>query len=142
MLRDHGGEIVLIVSHSNTIAPLIDELHGSKRLTPFAPDEFNGVYIVTSPWYGKVKTLSLRYREPPRHPRSRTTRPPTSASSGSQSSRDATVDTSIKGFDAIVPSAVSGGYGRPCCRQRSAISGYDHSNSVRSRSAGASREAS
>ena len=32
VLDEHSGEIVLIVSHSNTIAPLIDELHGSKRL--------------------------------------------------------------------------------------------------------------
>ena len=65
VLRDHNGEIVLIVSHSNTIAPLIDELHGSKKLTPFASDEFNRVYIVTIPWYGKVKTLRLHYQEPP-----------------------------------------------------------------------------
>jgi broad specificity phosphatase PhoE len=63
--RDHNGEIVLIVSHSNTIAPLIDELHGSKNLAPFGPEEFNRVYIVTIPWYGKVKTLFLRYPEPP-----------------------------------------------------------------------------
>src|SRR5688500_10722907 len=34
VLRDHNGEIVLIVSHSNTIAPLIDELHGKKGLEP------------------------------------------------------------------------------------------------------------
>jgi broad specificity phosphatase PhoE len=63
--RHHNGEIVLVVSHSNTIAPLIDELHGSKNLAPFGPDEFNRVYIVTIPWYGKVKTLFLRYPEPP-----------------------------------------------------------------------------
>jgi broad specificity phosphatase PhoE len=63
--RDHNGEIVLIVSHSNTIGPLIDELHGSKNLAPFGPEEFNRVYIVTIPWYGKVKTLFLRYPEPP-----------------------------------------------------------------------------
>jgi broad specificity phosphatase PhoE len=65
VLRDHGGEIVLIVSHSDTIAPLIDELHGSKRLPPFGPDDFNEVYIVTIPWYGKVKTLRLHYGELP-----------------------------------------------------------------------------
>ena len=35
VLDDHDGDIVLIVSHSDTIAPLIDELHGSKRLPPF-----------------------------------------------------------------------------------------------------------
>ncbi len=62
--RDHGGEIVLIVSHSNTIAPLIDELHGSKRLQPFTPNEYDRIYIVTIPGYGKVKTLELPYGEP------------------------------------------------------------------------------
>jgi broad specificity phosphatase PhoE len=65
VLRDHNEEIVLIVSHSNTIAPLIDELHGSKRLPPFGADEFDEVYIVTKPWWGKVKTLRLHYPEPP-----------------------------------------------------------------------------
>lgn len=63
--RDHGGEIVLVVSDADTIAPLIDELHGSKRLPPFGPEEHDEVYIVTIPWYGKVKTLRLRYSEPP-----------------------------------------------------------------------------
>ena len=66
MKRHHGGEIVLIVSHSNTIQPLVDELHGSKNLKPFAPDEFNRLYIVTIPRpLGKVKTLELTYPEPP-----------------------------------------------------------------------------
>jgi len=64
VLDDHGGEIVLIVSHSNTIPALIDELHGSKNLRPFGEDDYSRVYIVTRPWYGKVKTLELRYEEP------------------------------------------------------------------------------
>jgi broad specificity phosphatase PhoE len=63
--RDHKGDIVLIVSHSDAIAPLIDELHGSKRLPPFGPDDFDELYIVTIPWYGKVKTLRFHYGEPP-----------------------------------------------------------------------------
>src|SRR5688572_7941890 len=65
-VRRHNSEqIVLIVSHSNTIQPLIDELHGSKNLKPFAPDEFNRLYIVTIPRpLGKVKTLELTYPEP------------------------------------------------------------------------------
>ena len=65
VLDEHSGEIVLIVSHSNTIPVLIDELHGSKNLRPFAEDDFNRVYIVTRPMYGKVKTLELFYEEPP-----------------------------------------------------------------------------
>lgn len=68
VLDEHGGDIVLIVSHSDTIAPLIDELHGSKRLPPFGENDFDEVYIVTIPWYGKVKTLRLRYGEPPAEP--------------------------------------------------------------------------
>jgi broad specificity phosphatase PhoE len=64
--RNHGGQIVLIVSHSNTIQPLIDELHGSKNLKPFAADEYNRLYIVTIPRpVGKVKTLQFFYDEPP-----------------------------------------------------------------------------
>jgi len=65
VLDDHSGEIVLIVSHSNTIPALIDELHGSKNLRPFAENEYNRIYIVTRTMYGKVKTLELFYGEPP-----------------------------------------------------------------------------
>jgi hypothetical protein len=54
---------VLVVSHSNLIAPLIDELHGSKRLPPIEHDDYDEVYIVTTPWYGKVKTLRLHYAQ-------------------------------------------------------------------------------
>jgi broad specificity phosphatase PhoE len=68
VLREHSGDIVLVVTHSNTIAPLIDELHGnaSQRMKPIAPDEYDRYYIVTIPRpLGKVKTLELRYDSPP-----------------------------------------------------------------------------
>lgn len=65
VLRRHKGDIVLIVSHGDAIAPLIDELHGSKRLPPFGPNDFGELYIVTIPWYGKVKTLRLHYGDAP-----------------------------------------------------------------------------
>jgi len=65
VLDDHNGDIVLIVSHSNTIAPLIDELHGSKRLAPFSEGDFDRFYIVTVPAYGRVKTLEPHYPGPP-----------------------------------------------------------------------------
>lgn len=63
--RDRNGEIVLVVSYADTIAPLIDELHGSKKLPPITDDDYSEVYIVTVPNYGRVKTLRLRYPEPP-----------------------------------------------------------------------------
>jgi phosphohistidine phosphatase SixA len=66
VLAEHAGDIVLIVSHSDTIAPVIDELHGSKNLPPFGPDDYGDLYIVTIPRpLGKVKTYRLHYGEPP-----------------------------------------------------------------------------
>ncbi|MGD2166800.1 MAG: phosphoglycerate mutase family protein [Gammaproteobacteria bacterium] len=61
VLRNHKGEIVLVVTHSDAIAPLIEELHGSKNVPEIAADEYDNFYIVTIPNYGKVKTLRLHY---------------------------------------------------------------------------------
>ncbi|HMB73329.1 MAG TPA: phosphoglycerate mutase family protein [Gammaproteobacteria bacterium] len=61
VLSRHKGEIVLVVTHSDAIAPLIEELHGSKNVPEIATDEFDNFYIVTIPWFGKVKTLRLHY---------------------------------------------------------------------------------
>jgi broad specificity phosphatase PhoE len=57
----HRGEIILIVSHSNLIGPLVAELHGHQSVPEIAEDEFDNFYIVTVPLYGKVKTLRLHY---------------------------------------------------------------------------------
>lgn len=64
ILREHKGQIVLIVTHSDAIGPLIDELHGKKGLPAIEPDEYDNMYIVTIPWFGKVKTLRLPYGIP------------------------------------------------------------------------------
>jgi broad specificity phosphatase PhoE len=61
VLREHKGDIVLVVTHSDAIAPLVEELHGSKNVPAIAPDEYDNVYIVTIPHFGKVKTLRVRY---------------------------------------------------------------------------------
>jgi len=69
VLSEHKGRIVLVVSHSNTIAPLVEELHGSKNLPDIQSDEYDNLYIVSVPWFAKVKTLRLRYAlgwQPPR----------------------------------------------------------------------------
>jgi broad specificity phosphatase PhoE len=71
VLHKHQGEIVLVVSHSNLIAPLVEELHGSKNLPELGHDDFGELYIVTVPWWGKVKTLRLPYAigwQPPYEP--------------------------------------------------------------------------
>ncbi|MEM7611346.1 MAG: histidine phosphatase family protein [Pseudomonadota bacterium] len=64
IVRRHKGKIVLIVGHSNTIAPMIEELGGSKKLPEIVDGEYDNMYIVTIPWFGKVKTLRLRYGVP------------------------------------------------------------------------------
>ncbi len=61
VLKDHKGDIVLIVTDANAIAPLVEELHGSKNIPEIGPAEYDNVYIVSSPWFGKVKTLRVRY---------------------------------------------------------------------------------
>ena len=61
VLSEHKGEIVLVVTHGDIIAPLVEELHGSKNLPPIQTDEYGNLYIVTIPWFGKVKTLRLHY---------------------------------------------------------------------------------
>jgi hypothetical protein len=55
---------VLVVTHTEPLPVLIRELHGSKKVPPMAADEHDNIYIVSIPWYGKVKTLRLRYGAP------------------------------------------------------------------------------
>jgi hypothetical protein len=64
LLRDRRGKITLIVIDADAIAPMIDELHGSKRLPAFGPADFGEIYFVTVPYYGKVKTYRLHYGDP------------------------------------------------------------------------------
>jgi broad specificity phosphatase PhoE len=64
ILKDYKGKIVLVITHPEQLDLLIRELHGSKKLPPMAADEFDNLYIVSIPWYGKVKTLRLKYGAP------------------------------------------------------------------------------
>jgi 2,3-bisphosphoglycerate-dependent phosphoglycerate mutase len=59
--RRHKGKIILIVTQADAIAPLVEELHGSKKIPEIEPEEYDNVYIVSIPWFGKVKTLRVRY---------------------------------------------------------------------------------
>ena len=61
ILTDYKGRIVLVVTEPERVAPLVAELHGHQSVPEIRTDEFDNLYIVTSPWFGKVKTLRLRY---------------------------------------------------------------------------------
>ena len=61
ILSQHKGKIILVVTHSDIISDLIVELHGSKNIPIIERDEFDNIYVVIIPWFGKVKTLRLHY---------------------------------------------------------------------------------
>ena len=64
ILKKHKGKIILVVAHSNTLPVLIANLGASKRVPPIADDEYDNIYIISIPWFGKTKTIRLRYGEP------------------------------------------------------------------------------
>src|SRR5690606_636070 len=63
VLREHTGDIVLVVTDAELIAPLVAELHGHQSIPAIAPDEYGNVYIVTIPRFSGVKTLRLQYAQ-------------------------------------------------------------------------------
>ena len=64
ILRKHKGKIILVVGHSNTLPTLIANLGASKKVPRIAEGEYDNIYIVSIPWFGKTKTIRLRYGEP------------------------------------------------------------------------------
>jgi broad specificity phosphatase PhoE len=64
ILREHKGKIVLVAGHSNTVPELIYNLGASKKVPPIAENEYDNIYIISIPWFGKTKTIRMRYGEP------------------------------------------------------------------------------
>lgn len=64
ILKEYKGKIVLVITDADALPLLIREFHGSKRLAPIAEREHDNLYIVSIPWYGKVKTLQLKFGTP------------------------------------------------------------------------------
>ena len=64
ILRNHKGEIILVAGHSNTVPELIANLGASKVVPEIAEGEYDNLYVVSIPWFGKTKTLRLRFGEP------------------------------------------------------------------------------
>ena len=61
IMDKHKGKIILIVTHHDTLPKLVVELQGSKKIEPMNLIENNKIFIVSVPWFGKVKTLQLQY---------------------------------------------------------------------------------
>ena len=64
ILKNHKGKIILVVAHSNTLPTLIADLGASKKVPPIAETEYNNIYIISIPWFGKTKTIRLHFGEP------------------------------------------------------------------------------
>jgi broad specificity phosphatase PhoE len=64
IVKEHKGKIILVVGHSNTLPALIGNMGASKKVPPIADEEYDNIYIVSIPWFGKTKTIRLRYGEP------------------------------------------------------------------------------
>jgi broad specificity phosphatase PhoE len=58
--RDHRGGTALVVGHSNTLPEIVLELSGI-QVPPIADEEYDGLYIVTVPTFGKASLLRLKY---------------------------------------------------------------------------------
>ena len=64
ILKNHKGKIILVIGHSNTLPVLIANLGASKKVPVIAQNEFDNIYIISIPWFGKTKTIRLRIGEP------------------------------------------------------------------------------
>jgi len=64
ILKNRKGKIILVVCHSNTLPELIANLGASKNVPSIDESEYVNIYIVSIPWFGKTKTIRLRFGEP------------------------------------------------------------------------------
>jgi len=64
ILKLHKGKIILVVGHGNTVPVLIANLGASKKVPPIEQNEYDNIYVISIPWFGKTKTIRLRYGEP------------------------------------------------------------------------------
>jgi len=64
ILKNHKGKIILVIGHSNTLPVLIANLGASKKVPAIAQNEFDNIYVISIPWFGKTKTIRLRIGEP------------------------------------------------------------------------------
>jgi 2,3-bisphosphoglycerate-dependent phosphoglycerate mutase len=64
IVRAHEGQIVLVVGHSNTVPALIGNMGASKKVPEIDENEYDNIYVVSIPWFGKTKTIRLRYGAP------------------------------------------------------------------------------
>lgn len=63
MVNDNKGKIILVVGHSDTLPKMIAALGASKKVPWITENEYDNLYLISIPWFGKTKTIRLRYGE-------------------------------------------------------------------------------
>jgi len=68
VLFQHKREIVVVVTHRDVIVAAVEELHGHQGIGEIPDHDYDEMFFVVIPWFGKVKTFFLPYGEetPPR----------------------------------------------------------------------------
>ena len=61
IISNHKGEIILVITRPDVLPELVVELQGSKNIDPSSLQGLDQLFVVTVPWFGKVKTLQLQY---------------------------------------------------------------------------------
>jgi 2,3-bisphosphoglycerate-dependent phosphoglycerate mutase len=64
IVKEHKGKIILVVGHSNTVPAMIGNMGASKKVPVIDEGEYDNIYIVSIPWFGKTKTIRMRYGMP------------------------------------------------------------------------------
>jgi 2,3-bisphosphoglycerate-dependent phosphoglycerate mutase len=60
VLKDHRGGRSLVVGHSNTVPEIVQKLSGVS-VPAIGDDEYDNMYVVTVPTFGKSSVLRLKY---------------------------------------------------------------------------------
>lgn len=58
--REHRGGRALIVGHSNTVPEIVKALSG-EDVPPIADDDYDNIYVVSVPTFGRANVLRLQY---------------------------------------------------------------------------------
>jgi len=64
ILSEYKGKVILVVGHSNTLPELIANVGAHQNVPAIDENEYDNIYVVAIPWFGKTKTIRLRYGEP------------------------------------------------------------------------------
>jgi broad specificity phosphatase PhoE len=62
ILREHRGETVLVVGHSNTVPQIVEALSGT-RVPAIEDREYDHLFVVVVPATGPARTIRARYGE-------------------------------------------------------------------------------